>query len=144
VALDTPERTLAVVRTAPRHFPQLTILARAFDWIDAQALMDAGVEHVYREALDSSLRLGALALRLLGFRAFHAERAVQTFLRHDEETLRHLAAWRDADRAVYLCEARRRIEELEQLLLADLEDPGVDRDAGWDPESLRAEYGGSG
>jgi CPA2 family monovalent cation:H+ antiporter-2/glutathione-regulated potassium-efflux system protein KefB len=144
VALDTPERTLAVVRTAQRHFPQLTILARAFDWIDAQALMDAGVEHVYREALDSSLRLGTAALRLLGFRAFHAERAAQTFLRHDEETLQHLAAWRDADRAVYLSEARRRIEELEQLLLADLEDPAVDRDAGWDPESLRAEYGGSG
>ncbi len=84
VALDTPEESLALVETAKKNFPQLTILARAFDWPDAHALLEAGVDHVFRESLDSSLRLGAEALTLLGFRAFHAERAAQTFLRHDE------------------------------------------------------------
>ena len=141
VALDTPERTLAVVETAKKHFPQLTILARAFDWSDAHELMEAGVEHVYREALDSSLRLGADVLTLLGFRAFQAERAVEKFLRHDEESLRHLAGWRE-DRSQFITEARRRIEELEQILRADMGEAELDRDAGWDPETLRAEYGG--
>jgi hypothetical protein len=35
--------------------------------------------------------------------------------------------------------ARRRIEELERLLLSDLATPALDRDIGWDAESLREE-----
>jgi len=144
VALDTPEQSLALVETAKKNFPQLTILARAFDWPDAHALLEAGVDHVFRESLDSSLRLGAEALRLLGFRAFHAERAAQTFLRYDEESVRHLTRWRSEDRSEYLSEARRRIEELERMLLADMGQPDLDRDLGWDPEALREEYGSRG
>lgn len=137
VALDTPERTLEVIRTAKRHFPGLRILARAFDWADAHDLLEAGVEQVYREGLDAALRLGADALHALGFRAYQAHRAARKFLRHDEESLRHLTGERRKDRRVYLSAARRRIEELEQALARDLADRGVARDAGWDPESLR-------
>jgi monovalent cation:proton antiporter-2 (CPA2) family protein len=140
VALDSPEHTLALVRTAQRHFPELTIMARAFDWQDAHDLVDAGVDHVYREALDASLRMGARALSLLGFRAFQAERATQKFLRHDEESVLQLSAWRREGRSEYLTQARRRIQDLEHLLLQDLRDPDLDRDAGWDPESLREEF----
>ena len=32
------------------------------------------------------------------------------------------------------------VEDLEQILKADLEDADLDRDAGWDPESLREEF----
>jgi hypothetical protein len=86
--------------------------------------------------------MGADTLSLLGFRAYQAHRATQTFLRHDEESLEHLAEWRGKrDRSGYLSAARQRIEELEQLLLSDLEEEGLDRDAGWDPESLREEFG---
>jgi CPA2 family monovalent cation:H+ antiporter-2 len=138
IALDTPAKTLALVHTARRHFPQLKILARAFDWIDAHNLYAAGVEHVYREALDTSLRMGTDALRLLGFRAHHAHRSAQRFLRYDEQSVRELTE-RRSDGAVYIDAARARIEELERVLLADLSGPGLDRDAGWDPESLRDE-----
>ncbi len=140
IALDSPEATLSLARTVQKHFPHLTILARAFDWQDAHDLRDAGVEHVYRGTLDTSLRVGAEALRLLGFRAHHAERATQKFLRHDEESLRHLTEMRRRERSVYLTEARRRIEDLESILLSDLEAPARDRDSGWDPESLREEF----
>jgi monovalent cation:proton antiporter-2 (CPA2) family protein len=138
IALDTPEKTLEVVHTARRHFPDLEILARAFDWQDAHELLAAGVTHVYRGSLDTSLRLGADALRLLGFRAHQAHRASQRFLRHDEQALRDLTAER-GDRAAYISLARQRIEELEQMLRADLEAPPLDRDEGWDPEPLREE-----
>jgi CPA2 family monovalent cation:H+ antiporter-2 len=138
IALDTPAKTLTLVHTARRHFPQLKILARAFDWIDAHNLYAAGVEHVYREALDTSLRMGTDALRLLGFRAHHAHRSAQRFLRYDEQSVRELTE-RRSDGAVYIDAARARIEELERVLLADLSGPGLDRDAGWDPESLRDE-----
>ncbi|HYF61528.1 MAG TPA: monovalent cation:proton antiporter-2 (CPA2) family protein [Herpetosiphonaceae bacterium] len=140
LALDTPEKTLELVHTARRHFPNLTIMARAFDWADAHGLLNAGVDYVYRESLDASLRMGTDALRMLGFRAYHAQRAAQTFLRHDEASLRQLAAVR-GDRVVYLNTARQRIAELERILLSDLDIPAQDRDDGWDSESLREDFG---
>jgi len=141
IALDSPERTLELVHTVRKHFPQLTIMARAFDWQDAHDLLDAGVTHVYRDTLDTSLRLGADALRLLGFRAYRAHRAAQRFLRHDEESVRELTD-RRADRSVYVSAARQRIEELERMFEADRAEPALDRDSGWDAESLREEFRG--
>ncbi len=139
VALGSPEATLRVAREARREFPQLTVLARAFGWDDAHDLQAAGVEHVYRESLDTALRLGADALRLGGMRAHAARRAAQRFLRHDEESLRQLTGERE-DRSRYLSVARRRIQDLERVLRADRERRDDDgRDSGWDAESLREE-----
>jgi monovalent cation:proton antiporter-2 (CPA2) family protein len=141
VALPDPDTTLELVRTARKHFPGLTVLARAFDWPDAHRLMAEGVEHVYRDTLDTSLRAGRDALTLLGSRAYAAHRATQTFRRHDEESMRKLYEMRD-DRPGFLSAARERIQELERMLRLDLEAPTESRDSGWDPESLREEYGG--
>jgi len=143
IALDSPERTLELVRTVRQHFPQLTIMARAFDWQDAHDLLDAGVTHVYRDTLDTSLRVGADALRLLGVRAYRAHRAAQRFLKHDEESMRELTD-RRSDRAVYVSAVRQRIEDLERMFEADRAEPELDRDAGWDAESLREEARGGG
>jgi CPA2 family monovalent cation:H+ antiporter-2 len=141
IALDTPEKAMRLVHTARKHFPQLTILARAFDWQDAHDLLGAGVTHVYRESLDTSLRLGVDALRLMGSRAYRAERAAQRFRRHDEESLRELTD-RRGDHAVYVNLARQRIRALEQMFEADRAEPSLERDAGWDAESLREEFRG--
>ena len=75
------------------------------------------------------------------FRGHQAHRAAQLFRRHDEHALRELADMRH-DHKLYLGAARQRIEDLEKLLQGDLEDAGEVRDAGWDPDSLRQEYGG--
>lgn len=136
LALDSPEKTLQLVHTVRKHFPQLTILARAFDWEDAHDLVEHDVAHVYRASLDSSLRMGEDALRLLGVRAYQAHRAAQKFRRHDDVTMRMLTINR-GDRAWYINTARSRIEDLEALLQADLAGAATDRDAGWDAESLR-------
>lgn len=141
VALDSPETNLEVVRTARKHFPNLEIFARAFEWRDAYDLYEAGVKYVYREALDSSLRLGTDVMREMGFRAYQSERAMQKFLRHDEESLAYLATMKGEEESVYITAARRRIEDLEQMLAADLNDDDLDRDAGWDPTTLRADFG---
>jgi CPA2 family monovalent cation:H+ antiporter-2 len=135
LALDNHERNLELVHTVKKHFPNLTILARAIDRPDAYALMDAGVQHVYRETFDSSLRLGVEALRLLGRRAYQAERAARTFRRHDDEALDELRAVRQ-DQDAYLGVARRRIADLERVLLTDLTEK-KETEAGWDAESLR-------
>jgi len=140
LALDSPEKSREMVTTAQKHFPHLKILARARNRSDSYELIDAGVEHVFRDKLDSSLRLGVEALRLLGFRAHHAHRAAQTFRRHDEQAVRDLASMRH-DRSLYLGTARQRIKDLEELLLGDLADSEEIRNAGWDPETLRKEFG---
>ncbi|MBT8405785.1 MAG: monovalent cation:proton antiporter-2 (CPA2) family protein [Gemmatimonadetes bacterium] len=139
LALDTPEKTLAVVRTVQKHFPHLTIFARAFDWPDAHDLVEAGVDHVYRAPLDSAARMGRDALRMLGFRAYQAQRSSSILIRHDDEAMRDLSEMRhDED---YLGEARSRIEAVEKILLAEVRDGGATRDLGWDPDSLREDFG---
>jgi monovalent cation:proton antiporter-2 (CPA2) family protein len=140
LALDDHERTLGLVGTIKKHFPHLTLLARAAGRPEAYQLIDAGVQHVYRETLDTSLRLGVDALRLLGARSYRAHRAARTFRRHDEESGVELAQMRH-DRGRYLSEARQRIQALEQTLLDELRREPDDRDAGWDTESLRDEFG---
>ena len=141
LALDDRDKTVEIVETAKKHFPHLTILARAYGRPHAYELLDAGVDHVYRETLDTSLKLGVDALRLLGFRANRATRAARKFRRHDEESVRVLAElWHD--RKAYMSVARERIQDLEQILRSDLEDIApLEQDAAWDADSLRREYG---
>jgi monovalent cation:H+ antiporter-2, CPA2 family len=138
IALDSPEKCLELVETVKKHFPHLHILVRANDRTDAYDLMDAGVPHIYRETLDTSLRMGADALKLLGFRAYSVQRAAQLFRQHDEQALKGLAAVRD-DRKQYINVARERIEELEQTILSDLNGQMLEYETGWDAESLREE-----
>jgi len=140
LALDQSDKALQLVETAKKHYPHLKILARAHDRTEAYDLLDAGVDRVFRDKLDSSLKLGVDALRLLGFRAHQAHRAAQTFRRHDEKALRELAEMRH-DKKLYIGTARQKIEDLEELLLADLGDRDEMQDEGWDNESLREEFG---
>ncbi len=140
LALDSHEKEMNLVATAQEHFPHLTLLAHAANRREAYDLLDAGVEHVYREKLDSGLRTGVDALRLLGRRAFQVTRAARKFRAHDEAAVRELAEMRH-DKKLYIHTARQRIGDLEALLLGDLEDTGETRDLGWDTESLRKEYG---
>ena len=138
IALDSPDKALDLLRTARRHFPHLRVYARAHEWDDAHSLMEAGADMVYREAVDTSVRLGTDLLRALGHRAHQAHRYGQKFLRHEEESMRGLTALR-ADRGRYMTAARQRVLDLEKLLLADLGAPDASADAGWDPDTLRAE-----
>jgi CPA2 family monovalent cation:H+ antiporter-2 len=139
VALEDSESSLELVRMAKQHWPHLTILARATDRPAAYALLAEGLEHVYRETLDTSLQLGVDALRLLGFRGYNATRAAKLFRRQDEVMLRELAGATD-DRKAYISLARERIRGLEETLQAEQTRP-VERNAGWDTTSMRTEYG---
>ena len=138
IALDTPEKCMDLVRTVQKHFAHLEILVRAYDRADAYELLDLGVRHVFRETLDSSLRMGVQALRVLGHRHYRTLRAAHTFRKHDEDALHELGKAR-SDRSRYLTIARTKIAELESLLLSDLNDKALERDAGWDVDSLREE-----
>jgi voltage-gated potassium channel Kch len=133
-------RTLEIVRTVQQNFPDLTILARAHTRQEAYELLDAGVAHVYRESLDTSLRLGIDALRMLGIRATQAYRAAQTFRRHDERNVREQAALLGDE--AFFDVAAKAIRDLEALILRELEGEGeIGGESAWDTESLRQEFG---
>lgn len=139
VAIGDPKKTLQLAQTARKHFPHLRVLARAEGRYEAYELTEGFLEDLYRDTLDSSLRLGVDALRLLNVRACHALRSARTFRRHDEESVRDLATMRH-DRKTYINTARQRISDLEELLLSDLEGYDEMVDVGWDAHSLRRDF----
>jgi CPA2 family monovalent cation:H+ antiporter-2 len=144
VAVDDHAKALSIVRMARKHFPHLRILSRAGQRTDVYDLSDAGVpmDDIYRETLDTSLRIGVDALRHLGFRGHHALRAARTFRAHDEANLRQLQDLR-GDQTAYVTAARELIKALESTMQADQHDAITPQDAGWDSATLRREYGGS-
>ncbi|MFB3056188.1 MAG: cation:proton antiporter, partial [Ignavibacteriaceae bacterium] len=138
IAFDNAEKNISLVATVKKHFPHLKILVRAIDRPDAYELLNTGVNEVYRETIDVSLRMGIDAMRMLGVRAYRAHRAAKTFLKHDEKALRELSLMH-GDKKEYLSAARLYIAELEELIQSDDTDPELERDAGWDIDSLRGE-----
>ena len=85
IAIDDREKALEIVAVAKRHFPHLALFARAFDRVHAYQLINAGVEHVYREVFASSVDMGEKVLASLGRHPFEAHRAARTFKDHDEK-----------------------------------------------------------
>ena len=140
IAVDNPEKTAEIIHTAQKHFPHLQIIARSNSWNDSYDLFDLGIKHVYRETLDSSLRMAADALCLLGQRRYAVYRGIKTFRKHDERYLRELAEMRH-DQKELIRGAKQRIADLEKLLSTEMEDVGKSKDLGWDATTLIEEFG---
>ncbi|MFO7570696.1 MAG: monovalent cation:proton antiporter-2 (CPA2) family protein [Smithellaceae bacterium] len=117
-AIDSPEINFDLIAGVRKAFPHLAVMVRAKSRLDAYELLDAGVENIYRESLDTSVRLGVDVLVKLGFRKHSALRAGQNFLKYDESALRRLAAHRH-DEDAYLFKTREQIDMQEQLLAED-------------------------
>jgi monovalent cation:proton antiporter-2 (CPA2) family protein len=131
VAVDDEEKSMVIVETVQKHFPNLKILARAAGRDHAYRLLGLGVEHIFRETLGSSLELSVTALRMLGFRAYEAQRVAKSFKRYDEQTVRELAKYTE-DETQYIAMARERIRSLNDLF--EKEKHRVRHsDTGWDP-----------
>jgi hypothetical protein len=113
------------------------MLVRAQNRYDAYDQMNAGMLHIYRETIDTSLRLAVDAMKFLGYRTYAANRAARMFLKYDESKLKQLASIRD--REEYINTSRSNIEELERLLQADASADAFDGEKGWDDDSLMTE-----
>lgn len=137
IALEPAEKRLELIETIKKHYPDLRMLVRATNRYDAYELMNAGMLHIYRESLDTALRVGVDAMHLLGHRVYTAQRAARMFIRMDEQNLRKLSAIRDEEE--YILSAREKIEELERTLQTDFENRNLDVERGWDEESLLEE-----
>jgi glutathione-regulated potassium-efflux system ancillary protein KefC/glutathione-regulated potassium-efflux system protein KefB len=87
LAIDDVEASVRTAALVRRHFPDLTILARARNRVHHFRLRDLGVKSIYRETLLSSLEVAHQALLRLGLGVSAAQRAVALFKQHDEAQL---------------------------------------------------------
>jgi CPA2 family monovalent cation:H+ antiporter-2 len=132
-AIDSPEANLELVDKVKQLFPKLRVMVRARNRIDAYELVESGVKDIYRESLDTSVRLGIDVLVGLGFRKYSAMRAGQNFIKYDQNALPHLARHRH-DQPTYIFHTREQIELQEQLLTNDREVNPAINDHAWDSE----------
>jgi voltage-gated potassium channel Kch len=140
IAVDDPDKTFEICETVKKHFPSLETIVRSNGWFDSYNLINAGIKNIYRETLDSSLRMAADALCKMGHRRYQTYRAMKTFRKHDERYVKELSAMHH-DRKLLISGVKQRIEDLEELMLTEIENVGKDKDLGWDATTLIDEYG---
>ena len=138
VAIDDRERAVELVAHVRRHYPQIQILARAYDVNHLYLLNKAGVDIAIREMFDGSLELGKEALIALGMHPFKVEKMSQAFRRHDQAGLEDLYELWDEDIAVssnkaYLARAREHGESLKDMMDADRLQLHDRSERGWTP-----------
>lgn len=121
IALDDINESLQVIDNAQRHFPHLTILARARNRRHVHLLMDRGVTKCVRETFHSSVRLTEMVLIEAGIAPDDARRIVTLFEEHDERTLRtQHSVYRDEKQMIQ--STKQVAEELQAILEADRPD----------------------
>ena len=121
LAIEDVERSLATARAVRKHFPHLTIFARARNRRHAYALMDLGIDRIVRDTFHSSLELAQGVLVELGLGEFESRHTVETFRDHDTARLiaQHGIA-HDTDRMIE--ETRHWTRELEEMFAEDERD----------------------
>ena len=135
-AIDNPEINMELVDTLKKHFPHLKMLIRAKNRIDAYDLLNKGVEHIYRETIDTSVKMAGDVLAILGKRKYTIHRLAQNFLKYDEAALKRLAQ-QSLNSDEYITKAREEIALQESLLREEkVHDLQIDDDSPWDNEQM--------
>ena len=131
VAIDDTDKAIEIVEAARAHFPNIRILARAYDRRHAYEFFERGVEEVFRETQGTAIEMGETALAALGYRAYRAHRSARAFKHHDERTLRDLAGvWHDEQ--TYILESQQRAEDIQRLLQVDQAENYTEVDHAWE------------
>jgi glutathione-regulated potassium-efflux system protein KefB len=118
LAIDDVDASIRTAQLVRAQFPKLKIFARARNRQHTFALMDAGVTHIIRETLLSSLDLAASVLQELGETQASARGAVRKFRQHDEATLAAQYAVKEDD-TKFLATTQESAQQLEKLFETD-------------------------
>lgn len=135
-AIDNPDITLNLVEVIKEKYPNIKLMVRAKSRYDAYELLNLGITNVYRESLDTSVKLATDVLHHLGFRKYTLLRQAQNFIKYDENSLRRLAA-EPMNSDEYIFKVREEVAQQEKLLEDDLKRGIVGDDNHWDSEQLR-------
>ena len=118
LAIDDVDASIRTAQLVRAQFPKLKIFARARNRQHTFALMDAGVTHIIRETLLSSLDLAASVLQELGETQASARGAVRRFRQHDEATLAAQYAVKE-DETKFRATTQESAQQLEKLFETD-------------------------
>ena len=136
VAIDDKNGALQLVRHVRREYPDIKILARAYDRLHLYSLRKAGADLVVRETFEAAISCAKSALTLLGVAEPVAAERTRTFVRHELETIEQLFEVWDQNHEIssneaYLAGVKQRNEELRKTLAGD---EGVGQDVQPIPE----------
>lgn len=135
-AIDNPTVNLTMVELIRKNYPDLKILSRARNRVDAFELLEQGVNQFYRETLYTAVHLGVDALVEMGHRKYSATRQGQRFIKYDDETTRRIASKRH-DKMAFLATMKDELEMQEELLKNDLQTNFKASDHSWDSSVLK-------
>ncbi|WOT04175.1 monovalent cation:proton antiporter-2 (CPA2) family protein [Shewanella youngdeokensis] len=79
IAIDNPDRAVALTEYIKHTYPHVIVLARAFDRTTLYRLRKAGADFMVSETFHSALKLGKHALTRLGVHPFKAEQQSALF-----------------------------------------------------------------
>ncbi len=111
VAVDAPEQSLKIVQMARKHFPHLTIVARARDITHWNQLRDLGVAHIERELFESSLCSARTVLESMGLNRDEAQRVTQRFRSHNTALIERMYPYH-GNREKFIAVARQGRQQL--------------------------------
>ncbi|RIW15792.1 potassium transporter [Algoriphagus lacus] len=135
-AINSTETNKKLFELCREHFPNLEVMIRAKNRYEAFELMELGVENIYREHLDTSIRMGQEALEKLGFRAYTVQRLAAQFRKYDEDSLKILAQYKN-NQSEYISRVRKQIEIQETLLSGELSRKFSLNDHAWDSDQMK-------
>jgi voltage-gated potassium channel Kch len=115
LATAAMETSLRIAATARRQFPNLTVVARAHNRRHAHKLMDAGVDHIIRDTLLSSIAMGERVLEKLGLDDNDVRHVSAMFRERDEKLLFEQHAIQDSEKKL-IQSSRDSARELESIL----------------------------
>ncbi|MCH7898729.1 MAG: cation:proton antiporter [Proteobacteria bacterium] len=118
IATSNMETSLHIAENVVRHFPNLTIIARARNRRHAHKLMDLGIRHIFRDTLLSSVEMSKSVLGQLGMSAEDVDNVAEMFLQRDEQLLAEQHAIHDSEEKL-IQSAKDTVGELEALFKSD-------------------------
>ena len=125
IAIDDYEATLRMAEEVPKRFPNLRILARAYDRVHAYKLIHRGVPDVYIETSGSALTMATDALVALGVSPIQAARTATLFKQNNDHSIQELArVYHESDEAAFVNQARGWLEQFEKMLQDDIRSSG--------------------
>ena len=134
--IDDPDISVQLAKILKEKYPKLKLMFRAKNRYDAYELLDLGIQNVYRESLETSVKLASDVLSNMGYRKYTIHRQAQKFIQYDEASLRKLSG-RPNNKEEYIFKVRAEIEQQEKQLEEDLKRGIIDNGVQWDSEQMR-------
>ncbi|MBE0402165.1 monovalent cation:proton antiporter-2 (CPA2) family protein [Halomonas citrativorans] len=98
VAIDDRERAVQMIQHVKHYYPNVWVLARAFDRGHGYQLREAGADDVVSETYHSALELGGHALSAMGVHPMRAKQMTWSFVQNEEAHEDELfEAWKEIE-----------------------------------------------